>query len=274
MNEPPTIAPPSSMDSRWFSIRLDSNEAALWSVENVTVYAQRILGDWMLARTESSKLKIDQRANKTDSLPIDLSWKRWALEHDAQEIRFWPSFPDKALVVKTRIPVLIPPETSVDLYVNLPIWLEISVTQKDLSYTLDTIAPTTLSNTWYGTLFEGHLCYAIKSRARRSFEDLSDEPLRAVCKLHIRNRSKDSLPVEKIRIQPEHLSLYRIGERLWTSAVTVTFKGKEHAAELDYVSTPPETTSPIELIRTASSHPNKRSIIDRLFFRTQESEDK
>ncbi len=263
--------PPSS--NRWLAIGLEENEAAVWSVEHITVYTQRVLGDWMLARTESIETPSEQFARKCHSLPLNLEWKRWALEHEAKEVRFWPVLPDRSLVVKTRIPVIVPPKTTIELYVNFPIWLEVSVLQKSEYYTLDTIVPTSLSNTWYGTQYEGQLCYALRSRARRSLEDLTDEPLRAVCLFRIINQSEDSLPVEKIKIDPNHLSLYQSASRLWTNHVTVTFKGNEEHSELHYNSSPPKELKKHTLIREALAPPNRGSIIDRLLFRSDDSED-
>lgn len=259
--------------TRWLAIALETNEAAIWSVENITVYAQRVLGDWMLARTKSEENPVEQAARKIDSLPLNLDWKRWALEHEAKEVRFWPTFPDRPLVVKTRIPVIVPPNTHVALYVNFPIWLEVSVLQKKDYYTLDTIIPTTLSNTWYGTQFEGQLCYALRSRARRSLEDLTEEPLRAVCLFRIHNQAEESLPVEKIRIDPAHLCLYQSRSRLWTNSITVTFKGKEELSELHYADTPPAELKNPKLVREADISHHRGSIIDRLLFRSDHSED-
>jgi len=264
---------PTPAAKRWLAIGLEENEAAIWSVENITVYAQRVLGDWMLSRTESDGLPAEQAARKINALPLNLDWKRWALEHEAKEVRFWPTFPDRPLVVKTRIPVIVPPLTNVELYVNFPIWLEVSVLQKSEYYALDTIVPSTLSNTWYGTQYEGQLCYALRSRARRSLEDLTDEPLRAVCLFKISNHAEESLPVEKIRIDPAHLSLYQHKSRLWTNSITVTFKGKEEHSELNYEDSPPKELKNPTLVREAEIPPHRGSIIDRLLFRSDNSND-
>ncbi|MGK0236768.1 MAG: hypothetical protein ACI92G_000224 [Candidatus Pelagisphaera sp.] len=254
-------------DTHWLSIPLRENEAAVWSAENLTVYAQRVSGDWMLARDESDEARPEQQARTISSVPLGLDWKRWALNKRANEIRFWPSFPDKPLVVKTKIPVILPPKTSVELYVNIPIWLEISVAQDDTLYTLDTVTPTRLSNTWYGTLFEGQLCYAIKSRARRALEDLDDEPLRAACLFKIHNRSEDSLPVDKIRILTEHLSLYQTLERLGTNSVEVNFQGDEHGSELSYESASPEFLKNGQIVREANKPFHRQTLLDKLIFR-------
>lgn len=268
-----TLKMPKALSSRWLTIKLAENEAAIWSVEKISVYAQRVVGDWMLAHSESNTPQTGRAATKISSLPLDLNWKRWALEHEAKEVRFWPAFPDRALVVKTRIPVIVPPKTSVELFINLPIWLEVSVKQEDKYYTLEKIAPSKLSNTWYGTHFEGELCYALKSRARRSLEDLSEDPLRAVCLFTIKNRSEVSLPVEKIRINPSHLSIYLAKRRLWTNSVSVTFEGGQEHSKLHYESEAPKTLSKAELIREADEGANRGSIIDRLLFRAQNAEE-
>lgn len=254
-------------DTHWLSIPLNENEAAVWSMENVTVYAQRVSGDWMLARDESDEARPEQQTRKISSVPLGLDWKRWALNKKAKEIRFWPSFPDKPVVVKTRIPVIIPPKTSIELYINIPIWLDISVSQGEDYYPLDKVVPSRLSNTWYGTLFEGQLCYAIKSRARRALEDLDNEPMRAACLFKIHNHSEDSLPVDKIRILTEHLSLYQTLERLGTSSVTVNFQGEERGAEISYEATAPEFLKTGRLVHEANKPFHRQTLLDRLIFR-------
>lgn len=254
-------------DTHWLSIPLNENEAALWSAENLTIYAQRISGDWMLARDESDEARPEQQVRKISSVPLGLDWKRWALNKRAKEIRFWPAFPDKPLVVKTRIPVIVPPKTSIELYINIPIWLEISVSQGEEYYPLDKVYPSRLSNTWYGTLFEGQLCYAIKSRARRTLAYLDNESLRAACLFKINNQSENSLPVDKIRILPEHLGLYQTLDRLATSPITVNFRGNEQGSEISYEAGAPEFLKNGRLVREADKPFHRQTLLDKLIFR-------
>ncbi len=264
---PPSQIINKTSDTHWLSIPLGENEAAIWSIENVTVYAQRVSGDWMLARDESDEARPEQQVRKILSIPIGLEWKRWALNQTAKEIRFWPSLPDKPVVVKTKIPVIVPPNTSIELYINIPVWLEVSVSQGDEYYTLDNLVPSRLSNTWYGTLFEGQLCYAIKSRARRALEDLDNDPLRAACLFRINNQSNDPLPIEKIRILPEHLGLFQSLERLGTSSVTVDFRGQDRGSEISYQTGAPEFLLDGRLVREAQTPFNRNRLFDRLIFR-------
>jgi len=254
-------------DTHWLTIPLKENEASIWSIANVSVYAQRVSGDWMLARDESEEAITEQQVQKISSVPLGLDWKRWALNKKADEIRFWPTFPDKSLVVKTRVPVIIPPKTSIELYINIPIWLEISVAQGEEYYSLDKVAPSRLSNTWYGTLFEGELCYAIKSRARRALEDLNNGPLQAVCLFKINNQSENSLPVDKIRILPEHLTLYQTLDRLGTSSVTIDFQGDENGSKVSYESVAPEFLKDGRLVREADKPFQRQNLLDKLIFR-------
>lgn len=257
----------SLLESRWLSVRLNDNEVVVWNVEETTIYVQRIAGDWMMARDESKERVKVFESRIVSSLPLNLEWKRWALEGDIDEVRFWPAFPDRPLVVKTRIPVIVPPDTSVTLYINLPLWLNVSIGTGKQSYSLENIGPTKLSNTWYGTQFEGQLCYALKSRARRALEDLEEHALRAVCVFHIRNRSTHSLPVERIRILPEHLSLFESNGRLYTSSVTVTFEHSDDGAKIAYHPSYPNLLEGAKILREADKPFRRGSLLDRLIFK-------
>lgn len=251
----------------WLSIQLNENEAVSWSVENTTVYVQQIVGDLVVATENTKVAAIDDKVLPVTSLPIGLEWKRWAFEKEFHEVRFWPILPNKPLVVKTRIPIIIPPKSSIELYINLPIWLEISVMQEGKNSVLDVIETSKLSNTWYGTHFEGELGFALKSRARRSLEDLDTEPLRAVCLFKVSNRSNDSIPVEKIRIHSEHLNLYQAQERLWTSSVKVSIRDREEGAEVQYEPSAPPIISGATLIRGSKKAHHRYTLLDKLIFR-------
>mgnify|MGYP006079187085 CR=1 FL=1 len=257
---------PSKLDSHWNSLSLEDNEAAIWSTEELSIYAQRLRGDWMLAETTNDDPAGKHSVRRTDSLPLGLDWKRWAFQDNVADIRFWPTFPDRPLIVKTRIPVVVPPKSSINLYINIPIWLEVSIAHKDSFETLDKFSPVKLSDTWYGSSFEGQLCYALKSRARRNLDDLENESLRAVCMFRIRNKSDETLPVERIRVIGDHLNLYNIDDRLWASSVDIIFNGKDEKTSVEYQTNAPIESPNSNQIREATKPYRHASFLDKFLF--------
>ena len=258
-----------SIFNRWDTLRLSDESPYIWNVDTLCLYLQRVRGDIMLAQSNDPPVVPPQNTwEPIGYLPLGMDWKRWALDAETREIRIWPTFPDKPLVVKTRSPVVVPPESTIAFYMNQPIWIEVAVLRNGKYMTLDKLSPRKLSHTWYGDHFEGELCYAIKSRARRSVEDLTDEPLRAVCRFSIQNSSEEALPVEKIRVKPEHFAVYKLRDQLWTNSIHVEFFGKDEPSHVKYENNVPETAKGATLVREPIKPYKSSSILDTVVFKS------
>ncbi|MDQ8205507.1 DUF432 domain-containing protein [Pelagicoccus sp. SDUM812003] len=254
---------------RWTHAKLQDAQPVVWRASAFSIYAQRLKEDLMLAHSvDRDQPNLATSPQPVNSLPLGLDWKRWALSLSDDHIAFKPALPDRPIVVKTRTPVIVPPNAQVSLFVSLPVWVEVSAgkSASDLS-PLEVFCTQKLSNTWYGTNFEGELCYALKSRARRSLEDLDDEPLRAVCRFSTRNRSEEALPLEKIRVAPEHLAIYETKEHLWTTSLNVEFLGKDLPSRVTYESERPGEAKGGKLMREPAKSPKSASFLDHFVFK-------
>ncbi|MCB1123062.1 MAG: DUF432 domain-containing protein, partial [Verrucomicrobiae bacterium] len=181
---------------------------------------------------------------------IDVEWKRWGGLGKFPIVNFRPAFPDRPLVVKTKAPVMVSPEQTIDLYINIPVWVEVCLETDTALTTLGVFPTRTLSNTWFGTQFEGELCYALKSLARRVKEDLTIEALAATCRFSITNRYEEPLPLDRLRVLPRYLSIYKSRRRLWTSPIKVVSNGPGEPSHLDYPVEPhDDARSTIQLVR-------------------------
>jgi hypothetical protein len=81
----------------------------------------------------------------------------------------------------------------------------------------------------------GSLCYAIKSRARRECTEINAETTaRAICKIHIQNKSTELLHCTKFCLRLNHCHLWQHGTTLWTSPVNVRYNGSDQLSAIDY----------------------------------------
>ena len=270
---PPTVTTsptsPTPVSHYWRDFKLEENEAIRWKVGTFVLYAQSIHDDLMLAQsTAASGAPTDIQYGLTSHLPLHLAWKRWALDRRANTIRITPTLPDRSLVVKTRSPVIVLPNSTVSLYVSLPIWVEVLEQHKNEYITLERFCPQQMSNTWYGDHLAGELCYALKSRARRAREDLAEEPFRAICRFTTHNRSNEALPMEKIRVVPNHLGIFRSQSQLWTSSINVDFRGRNEPSRVSYEHTPPSEARNAASVREPRVPFRESSLLDSFVFKS------
>lgn len=242
-----TVTDKSAVDIRWSALRLKPWESIVWRAGHTAVWVQKSGDDWMIAAESDEGDFSYHTIEQAMSLPIDREWKRWTGLGGYSSVKFSPAFPDRPLVVKTRAPVMIPSGQTIDLYLNIPIWVEVCVEEGEHSQVLGLFPSRTLSNTWFGTQFEGELCYVLKNLARRSKDDLLIEPLAATCRFTITNRFEDPLPLDRLRVLPQHLTIYKSRRRLWTSPVRVVSRGPKEPSQLEY---------------PAASHADGQSVLD------------
>jgi hypothetical protein len=239
----------SEVDIRWSTRKLKEWDSFVWRADRTSVWVQKSGDDWMIAGNRDDD-DSENTIGLATSLPISVDWQRWTGFGERSTVRFNPAFPDRPLVVKTRAPVMIPSDQTVDLFLNIPIWVEVCVEEGELSDVLGLFPSKLLSNTWFGDQFEGELCYALKSLARRTKDDLKIEPLAATCRFSITNRFEKPLPLDRIRVLPRHLSIYKSRRRLWTSPIIVVSHGPDQPSHLSYPEEPhEEALSVLELVR-------------------------
>ena len=90
------------------------------------------------------------------------------------------------------------------------------------------------SDTWFGSnTLEGELCYSTRSSARLNLDAIEPHPHRAVTPVEIRNEGANILPIERLRVPVQALSVYADAEgRLWTDAVCFARREDENLASI------------------------------------------
>lgn len=179
----------------------------------------------------------EQREN--EPVVEEPEWTRWATAGWSGGIELSPTFPDRAVVVEPEEPFHLLPGAEARIYVRVALWVRVDVVEKDTRTTLATIPSITSSDTWWGSLEEGELCYWVQTHARRVITaDLFENHL-AICPLQLQNRSSGSLPVEKVALRVGFLTLYAHDGSIWADETSVRYQGDVEGSRLDMAGTPP-----------------------------------
>jgi len=162
--------------------------------------------------------------------PKGLDWNRWIVKK-LRSIRLIPAMPDRAVVVRTEIPVKIPTGLEAIFFVGIPVWVKVIAGDSE-KFDLYEQPIVIRSNTWFGDPISGELCYSLTTRARREILEAEIEPHRCICPVKICNASPTTLEVDKLCIHVEHLKIFEGTKQLWANEVKITYKGEDLAGEI------------------------------------------
>jgi len=167
-----------------------------------------------------------------DAEPKDAAWTRWVAGDDRPLIHLIPALPDRPVVLRPRYPLHVPRGRSAQFFVNLPLWIRVQAGAPSAT-PLTEIPAVVLSNTWFGAPTAGELCYALKTKAPRHLEEVSNHPYTVTCPVSVENQAPTDLEFQRLCIHVEHLHVYRGQRRLWTNQVEVVFKGEELVSQIN-----------------------------------------
>ena len=199
----------------------------------------------IFARREGDEIRLSHQQvteeGTAPSMPDDpAAWSRWSGSESPGEIEIRPAFPDRPLVLRPENPFNLLPEARARVFVRVPVWVRVEV-PGDRGGLLMEIPTQTLSDTWWGTPTEGQGCYWLDILARRGAASEVFSPDRILCPLELSNRAREELPVEKILLRVEHLSIFRGPGSLWSDEVRIHYRGEAEGSHLEMTGrTPPE----------------------------------
>lgn len=184
------------------------------------IFLQRKAGEWRLATellTQSEHLNVESQL--LSQWPQNRIASRFVFENEPLQFCLKPVLLDRPVVVKTRQPLYLPPSEQVTFYISTPVSIRIELHQPDLL--LQEVQSQRLSDTWFGPNTQmGALCYADKTQARQSREELPKRAYRAITPVTVKNNSTQMMSIEKLSLPVPYLSLYGLTDgSLWTDQV-------------------------------------------------------
>ncbi|MDQ8194826.1 DUF432 domain-containing protein [Coraliomargarita sp. SDUM461004] len=192
-------------------------------------------------------------------------FRRYAFQSPLEAVHVQPITPNRPLVVQPLHPLRLAPKAKVDFYISIPMDIQLSGGEAPQLHPLERLRAEILSDTWFGDLAGGVLCYAIKSRARRERPVInSEKSARALCKIQIHNQSLEQLHCTKFCLRLDRCHLWQNDQELWTSQVNIRYNGSDNLSAIDYEEKAPTEISGATKITEAPEAP-LRGLIRRTF---------
>lgn len=186
--------------------------------------------------TREARMEADGRGPGDES---GSEWTRWAPADWTGDVSLSPVFPDRPLVVAPEEAFWLLAGAEARIYVRVPLHVKVEALGTDRS-TLSTVATVAASDTWWGTVEEGELCYWMGTRARRWITEELYTFHMAICPLQLVNRAGHDLHVDKIALRVAYLSLFaHEGRAIWADETRVRYTGDAEGSRLEMSGTAP-----------------------------------
>lgn len=233
--EPGTFSP---MTDWWGDFEFKSYDRRYWRLGPLSFWVTRKTHEWQVAHRWSDN-PLDDTVELTDNteVPDELELRRYLFSSGGRVLRVVPRVPDRPVVTRPEMPVIIPGGEQATLYMASPLWVELWA--GDPLKIFCTLPVWRASSTWFGEdTLEGTLCYATRTRARLEPTTMRRGP-RITTAVFVSNEHDDPLRVERLALPLPQMSVFRGSDgRLWTEAATVAYDPAVKApAKIDH--TPP-----------------------------------
>lgn len=241
-----TATPDSKLKAWWHPRKLDAGQLWHCTIGPLSVFVCRQEQEWSLAweQTEDLAESTHCESESAEQIPEHLVSSRYVFDQSPESFCLRPRLLDRPLVVKTRQPVRIPAKQKTTFYISSPVTVAVLLQKPEPKQKsglvqgpellLEVLPTLRLSDTWFGpSTQEGELCYAARTHARHSREELPLRAHRAVTPVTIENRSSEWLTIDKLSIPLPCLAVYGSPEdALWTDPISLLHTDDNQLANL------------------------------------------
>ena len=210
----------------WDEHEVAEREGRRFTIGPLEIAIFRSTREWQLAFGPVASP--DGEPDQVEMLPISSApeeaavVERYAVSDDRGTVRLRPIVADRSVVVRPRLPLFVPPDEQIQIFVSAPVWLRLEVGGR--RETLREIPVKRLSDTWFGpSTQEGELAYSLRSHARVQLDEIPVRLYRAITPVVVENRADTMLSVDRLSLPVPYLSLFATpADHLWTERATMT----------------------------------------------------
>jgi hypothetical protein len=214
----------------WGRFEIPEGDSAAWRLGPLRLWVTRRARHWRVVWTHARDAMLTDldltRLHEEPTYPAEVELARFFAISGEVTLCLSPGLADRAVVARLEAPFHLLPGDDLAFYVSAPLWVQLEVQRpgEERPRFLQEIPSWRPSDTWFGpSPMQGELCYASRTEAKIALEELPAHPLRAITRVHVRNRTQASFLLERLRLPMPSLRLAQDEEgRLWTSSVTVT----------------------------------------------------
>ena len=198
--------------SIWGGNQVSDDGTMTFSVGDFALTVQRHGREWLFSHRLGEATGDDQTEPSPD---------RYLAADRSSLLTLSPFMPDRPVVVAAGTRFALGAGVEARFYVEIPVWVRATVGGDPRRILFDT--PTRrLSNTWFGGVMTGRLCYSLDRPMVFHREELTGQDDTAVCTVRFRNQSRSQFSSGKVAVFADLLRVYRRSERLWTNDAIAT----------------------------------------------------
>ncbi len=220
-------------------------------------------GEWQLVTEQVEESAADARPEFVlhTGVPESGAGERFMLSA-GDRLVLAPLLADRPVVIRPRTPLFLLPGAETTMYLSTPLYLRVQVGEKAPTV-LRELPMLRLSDTWFGpTTREGEICYAGKTHARHSLDELPRRVHRAVTAVRIANHAPNALPLERLSLPVPMLSIFGGADgRLWTQAVSLQRGSDSDMASLKIAEKPPSEAGDVSLLTGPRQLPARGGVV-------------
>ena len=274
--ESPSTASTASTATRgavgwWGPVPLELDERAFARVGPLALGLERREHEWRLWHAHGDD-PVDQRMElevpSERETPTGATSARFGFRHSPHAAALEPMLADRSVVLRPETPLYVPSGETVQIFASTPVFVRVHFAEGHASRdkSAELILPTHLmSDTWFGAdTTDGELCYASRTNAQLSAEQVDIRAHRAVTEITVQNRASETLQVERLKLPVEHLSVFSGRDSsLWTEAVRFERTDDNGHASISVGDRPPETAG--EVTHLSGARKDERTVVLRVF---------
>jgi len=235
----------------WGSFAIPAEQRMKWQIGPLDLWAQGLPLEWRLVHAEADDRLRDlatvEGPSHDLSPPEGSTEQRYASDADESSLELHPLVADRPVVVRPKPGLVLVSGATVAFFVSTPAWVGVRAGRGRELCELPCTRP---SDTWFGAnTREGELCYAGRTHARLSLDEVPRRPGRVLTEVRFHNQGVDPLTIDRVQIPLPHLTLYRDASgTLWTNTVTVTRSADRPEADVQVAAAPPlATDDPVQV---------------------------
>ena len=247
----------------WTSFAVGGGQTVTLHLGPLSLRLRMSAGEWWLSWERQEDDEDSTRVERilsTEPLPVE-RYERFVCGAGDHSAVLKPVLADRSIVVKPRQPVFVLPGEETTFYISTPVWIRVEAGEPPRI--LRDVPVMRLSDTWFGpSTREGELCYAARTHARSSLQEVPRRPHRAVTPLRIHNRAGTMLPIDRVSLPVPLLSLYGGGDgALWTEGVDFIRATDSDMASLRVAPGPPADATGAQLLTGPRLHAEKVGLV-------------
>ncbi len=211
----------------WGKFELANGQTIQWFIGSLRFAVQRLPNEWQIAYDWDHSIDPETAEWTCTEVALEIrdldysNVERYVLDQANKVLWIRPVLADRPVITRPLTPLYVPAGEEITVFVSTPLWVRLEV--DDPSKKLQEIPIRRLSDTWFGpSTMEGELCYAGRTFARLSLENIPIRAHRAITRVTILNKAATQLLIERLSLPVPYLSLFETPDGfLCTQAVTM-----------------------------------------------------